>query len=318
MNRTDRLLGILLELQRHKRVRAEDLAARFETSKRTIYRDIQALSETGVPIAAQAGLGYSLVEGYFLPPVSFSRDEAIMLVLGANFMAGNFEPPYDEAARTAVAKIEAVLEPKTREQVESFRDSIFFAPHSPPVGHLARTVIPQLRSAVLERRRIEFTYHTRFRGSGRSEQRQRQADPYAMVNFGPTWYLIAYCHLREDLRSFRADRLSDLRLLDQRFERPAGFRPREEDDLPSRTIEAKVLFDREAAPWVRESMSYYATAVEDTKPGLLVTLRVRVEDEILHWILSWGSRARVLAPESLRQRLVEHARGVLRNYSSPE
>ena len=79
MNRTDRLLAILLEFQRKGARRAEDLAATFETSKRTIYRDIQALCESGVPVVAQPGVGYSLVEGYFLPPVSFSVDEATML-----------------------------------------------------------------------------------------------------------------------------------------------------------------------------------------------------------------------------------------------
>src|SRR6266545_780388 len=83
MNRTDRLLAIVLELQRKGARRAEDLAATFETSKRTIYRDIQALCESGVPVVAQPGVGYSLVEGYFLPPVSFSVDEATMLLRGA-------------------------------------------------------------------------------------------------------------------------------------------------------------------------------------------------------------------------------------------
>lgn len=311
MNRTDRLLGLLLELQRHKCVRAEDLAARFETSKRTIYRDIQALSETGVPIVAQAGFGYSIVDGYFLPPVSFTRDEATMLLLGARFMAHSFEPPYTEAAQQASAKIEAVLDPKMREDVDSFRRSIYFAPLTPPVGQTRRSFIPLLRSAVLERRRVQFTYHTRFRGPGRSEQRERQADPYAMVNWGNTWYLIAFCHLRQDLRSFRADRMSEVSLLEQRFDRPRQLPLHQDDDLHSRSIEARVLFENEVAPWVRESMTYYATAVEDSPDGLLVTLRVRVVDEILHWVLSWGAHARVLSPDSLRERVLDHARRLL-------
>lgn len=320
MNRTDRLLGVLLELQRHKRVRAEDLAERFETSKRTIYRDIQALCETGVPIVAQAGFGYSIVDGYFLPPVSFTRDEATMLVLGARFMAGNFEPPYTEAALQASAKIEAVLEPKMREQVESFRESIFFAAMTPAVGQPSRSSLPLLRSAVLERRRVQFVYHTRFRGPGRSEQRERQADPYAMVNVGNIWYLIAHCHLRNDMRSFRVDRMTQVAVREERFVRPDNFRSRQrnEDELDGRRIEARVLIEAETAAWARESMSYYATAVEETAEGdLLVTLRVRVEDEILHWVLSWGASARVLEPESLRARVRDHARRVLDQVPSP-
>src|SRR6185295_20274165 len=99
MNRTDRLLAIVLEIQAKKQVRAKDLAATFEVTKRTIYRDIAALSESGVPIVAIPGQGYSLVEGYFLPPLTFNSDEAIMLLLGADFVAQNFDAQYRSAAQ---------------------------------------------------------------------------------------------------------------------------------------------------------------------------------------------------------------------------
>src|SRR5215212_7956016 len=105
MNRTDRLLGLLLELQRKRRVRAEDLAATFETSKRTIYRDIQALSETGVPIVSQPGIGYSLMDGYFLPPLTFSGEEATMLLFGSSLVASYFDAQYRKASHAAGRKI---------------------------------------------------------------------------------------------------------------------------------------------------------------------------------------------------------------------
>src|SRR5581483_4511426 len=101
MNRTDGLLAIVLELQGRGRQRAEDLAATFETSKRTIYRDIQALGESGVPIVSVPGQGYSLMPGYFLPPLSFTTEEATMLMLGSDFMAQNFDAQYREAALSA-------------------------------------------------------------------------------------------------------------------------------------------------------------------------------------------------------------------------
>src|ERR1700712_5980948 len=109
MNKTDRLLAIVLKLQSSGGMRAEDLAAFFETSKRTIYRDIQALSEAGVPIIATPGQGYALLEGYFLPPLSFSSEEAIMLLLGAEYLARNFDDRYQGGARAAALKIEGVL-----------------------------------------------------------------------------------------------------------------------------------------------------------------------------------------------------------------
>jgi predicted DNA-binding transcriptional regulator YafY len=117
MNRTDRLLAIVMELQRHKQRRAEDLAATFEVNVRTIYRDIQALTEAGVPIAAMTGFGYTLVEGYFLPPVNFTTDEALMLILGSDMMQQNFDAQYQVAAQTASRKIEAVLPPSPRDEI---------------------------------------------------------------------------------------------------------------------------------------------------------------------------------------------------------
>ena len=109
MNKTDRLLAIVLELQGKGRQRAEDLAATFETSKRTIYRDVLALCEAGVPIISIPGQGYSLMKGYFLPPLSFTTEEATMLLLGSDFMARNFDAQYRLAAESASRKIGSVL-----------------------------------------------------------------------------------------------------------------------------------------------------------------------------------------------------------------
>src|SRR5690242_11660534 len=124
MNKTDRLLAIVLELQRRGRRRAEDLAETFETSKRTIYRDILALCEAGVPIISVPGQGYSLMKGYFLPPLSFTTDEATMLLLGSEFMAKNFDAQYHAAAEAAARKIEGVLPETLRADVQYLRSNI--------------------------------------------------------------------------------------------------------------------------------------------------------------------------------------------------
>src|SRR5260221_14708001 len=104
MKRTDRLLAIVLELQGKGRQRAEDLAATFETSKRTIYRDIQALGEAGVPLISMPGQGYSLMKGYFLPPLSFSSDEATMWFLARFFMAQNLRAIYAQRTKSHTQK----------------------------------------------------------------------------------------------------------------------------------------------------------------------------------------------------------------------
>lgn len=101
MNRTDRLLAIMLELRTCDFCRAEDLAEKFETCKRTIYRDMQALSESGVPLMAVPGKGYSLMEGYFLPPVHLKPEEAMTLLLGSGYIEQNLDREFQQHARTA-------------------------------------------------------------------------------------------------------------------------------------------------------------------------------------------------------------------------
>jgi predicted DNA-binding transcriptional regulator YafY len=314
MNRTDRLLAILLELQRKGARRAEDLAATFETSKRTIYRDIQALCESGVPVVAQPGVGYSLVEGYFLPPVSFSLDEATMLLLGADSASQNFDAQYRDAAASAGRKIEAVLSEKLRGEVEYLRGNIAFVTPASLASGKSASFLPQLRRAIIERRTIRFDYHTRYSQDGRDARNTREADPYAMLHYGGAWYLIGHCHLRESVRNFRLDRMAELRLLDKTFDRPPNFRLEEPVD-DQRNLKVVALFSPEAAPWVRESWSYYVDSMEEVADGLLVTMRVRVENAIFQWLFSWGAQVRVLEPESLRRRLMVEAGKILENYS---
>jgi predicted DNA-binding transcriptional regulator YafY len=313
MNRTDRLLGVLLELQRRKQVRAEDLAATFETSKRTIYRDIQALCETGVPIISQPGQGYSLVEGYFLPPLSFTVDEATMLILGSALAAQSFDAQYRDAAHSANRKIEAVLAARQRDEVQYLQNSIALVATETLTQATTSPTLSQLRRAIIERKTVRFHYHTRYPQNGSPARNTRAADPYGLVHYNGAWYLIGYCHLRQAIRNFRLDRMTKLTLLDQSFQRPANFsmEPPKEN---RRKLSVQVLFDAEATPWVKESRGFYITEMKETPYGLLVTMQLYSEDEVIPWLLSWGYHARVVEPDFIRKRVAEEAEKILKNY----
>jgi predicted DNA-binding transcriptional regulator YafY len=315
MNRTDRLLAIVLELQGKGRQRAEDLANTFETSKRTIYRDIQALGEAGVPLISVPGRGYALMKGYFLPPLSFSADEATMLLMGSDFMAQNFDAQYRAAAQSASRKIEGVLAEKLREEVHYLQNSIRFVSRGTTENDPEAEMLRQLRRAIIERTTVRFHYHTRHAQSGQSDQNTREADPYGLAHFFNTWHLVAYCHLRRGIRNFRLDRMDKLELLAKTFNRPGDFTLQERPRNTLGDIVVRALFDKEVVRWVRESRSYYTVGEEETAEGLLVTLRIRQESEILQWLLGWGSHVRVLEPESLRGRMVEEAERMLCNHS---
>ncbi len=316
MNRTDRLLAIVLELQGRGQARAHDLAAHFETSKRTIYRDIEALCEAGVPVVATPGQGYTLMEGYFLPPLSLTADEATTLLLGGDFVAGQFDAQYREAVASAGRKIEAVLPEQRRKELRDMRESVHVI--TPEGTQAPASLVPELlgtlRRAILDRRTVRFRYYGRYAGDAHAALGERNADPYSLVHVAGAWYVIAHCHQRHALRKFRLDRIERLTLTDDRFIRPANFRLPEEQHAHDRRVIVRVSFAGEAARWVRESRYFYIVAQEDTDTGLLVTLRVRREEEIIPWLLGWGRQARVLEPRSLRQRLAAEAAAVLAHY----
>jgi len=312
MNRTDRLLAIVLELQAHGWQRAEDMATTFEISKRTIYRDMQALAESGVPVVSEAGRGYSLMEGYFLPPLSFSSDEAVLLLLGADFMRQNFDRPYQRVAESAAAKLEVALSDRLRTAVADLKQSLHFVAMNPVVDPALTERLQHLRRAILERQRLRLMYVSRWRAEG-GESTEREVDPYALVSVDGVWYLSAYCHLRHDVRNFRLDRIDRLHVLPKRFTRPADFDigVRESD---MRSIRVRVWCSGTIARWVREEQPFFAVDYAEADGGLMVTFQVRQENDVLRWILGWGAQARVLEPDSLKAQIAVLAAATVQLY----
>lgn len=306
MNRTDRLLAIVLELQGRDRVTAEKLARTFEVTKRTIYRDIQALSESGVPVVSAPGQGYWLMEGYFLPPVSLTSDEAVMLVLGSEVMAQSFGVQYGAAAKSASRKIEAVLSQDVYNDVAYLKENVRFIPLDSKVLADVPGMLQTVRRAILGRQSLHLHYFRRAGGSGDTvgELTERTVDPHGLVHVGGAWMLSAYCHLRRAMRVFRLERIRQITVLPQTFTRQAGFSLNELHD-EGLTVTVELIFDNDVAQWVRERPVFYGGVYEDTPEGLRVTLSVKRPDETLFWILSWGAKVRVLSPESLRDRLRE-------------
>lgn len=298
MNRTDRLLAIVLELQRKGRQRAEDLAASFEVSTRTVYRDIQALSEAGVPIIAIQKKGYSLSEGYFLPPLHFTTEEALILALGSEFMGHNFDRQYRSAAQAAYRKIDAVLSDALRQDIAYLTTNIsFFAAN--PLDDQQLETLRLLRTAIAEHRTVRFQYARKIVAA--SDTTIREVDPYSLARLSNDWLLMGYCHLRQNIRVFRLGRMEQVRVLERKFDRPVNFKPDWIAASEQRPVEVTVLFDLEVAHWVQEARPFSVVSEETNAEGLLLTLRVRDERDIFQWLLSWGKHVRVIGPESLRR-----------------
>jgi predicted DNA-binding transcriptional regulator YafY len=211
MNRIDRLFGILLLLQTKKYITADKISDQFQISVRTVYRDIKALLEQGVPVSFEQPKGYFIVQGYFLPPVSFSSDEANALLIMEHLVSRFADKSILTNYTTALNKVKAVLKHSQKEKLELLNTSIKFQLNHEMLNsefdHLA-----DLQNAISGQCVIEIDYR-----SHNSESSKREVEAIGLVFYAYNWHLIAWCHLRKDYRDFRVSRIVKVRNLELPF-----------------------------------------------------------------------------------------------------
>lgn len=213
MRRADRLF-LLVQLLRAKGVvTAETLAAEVGVSKRTVYRDLRDLEDSGVPIEGEAGVGYRLQRGFELPPMTFTPDEIEALVLGARMVAAWGDPDLGTAARAALVKVEAVLPQALR---PALGEAALFAIER-PWSEDARQNLGILRSAIATRQKLHLVYV-----GGEGVSTERIICPVGLYFWGTKWTLAAWCELRGSYRNFRPDRIEALTALPDRWDADAG------------------------------------------------------------------------------------------------
>jgi predicted DNA-binding transcriptional regulator YafY len=297
MNRIDRLFAILLKLQAKKQLRAEDLARQFEISKRTIYRDVAALNEMGVPIISLPGEGYELMTGFYLPPLIFTPAEASALFLGAQLLIGQAAGQLPIVADRALTKLAAILPPNTKAQVDELTGIIQFILPADRFD-LDDAHLMTLQRAIVERRVVHVKYHSH----SQNEVTERDIEPQRLAYYNGAWYVSGYCRLRQGPRGFRVERIDDLKLKSERF------KARDLSPGAGPTIEVRVRFDRASVRWVRERQHYAYQREEPDPGGLIMTYRVGRFAELTPWLLGWGAQAEVLSPPELRHEIRQIAR----------
>lgn len=216
MRRADRLFQIIQLLRVRRLTTAADLAQELEISTRTVYRDVQDLIESGVPIEGEAGVGYRMRRGFELPAMTFTVDELEALVLGGRLVEAWADPDLGVAVRGAMKKIEGVLpEPL---QASMLRTALF----GPPARMTKQAPDPllHLRRAISHERWV-FLHYT----DGENRETERTVVPLGLYFWGKQWLLASYCLLRNDYRSFRADRIRDVTDLDPEPARLTGIDP---------------------------------------------------------------------------------------------
>ncbi len=213
MRRADRLFEIIQFMRRKELVRARDLADALEVSERTIYRDIQDLVTSGVPIEGEAGVGYVLKAGFDLPPLMFTEQEIEALVLGARIVESWADAKLATAASDVIAKVEAVIPERLRTYMAN--TALLAPPH-----HYMEEI--KFDSAELRRAlRSQLKVHFRYRDAA-GEGSERTVRPLCLAYFGPVWLLSAWCELRQDFRTFRLDRIDGFEVKADRFRAEPG------------------------------------------------------------------------------------------------
>ena len=209
MSRAARLLNLMQVLRRYRRpVTASTLAAKLSVSQRTLYRDIATLIAQGAAIEGEAGMGYVLREGFFLPPLAFDDEEIDALVLGLRWVCRNADPVLAQSAYEALAKIAAVLPKELREALES--DRIFAATdRAQPVTKID---VKSVRDAIRLSRKLEIVYR-----DGKDAATTRTIWPVALTFFNDVWLVVAWCEWRQDFRHFRTDRIESASLSAERY-----------------------------------------------------------------------------------------------------
>ena len=306
MNRIDRLTGMILLLQSHRVITAEQIAAHYEMSVRTVYRDLAALGEAGVPIVAEAGVGYSLMRDYHIPPVMFTEHEAAALFMSGEVTEQVADDSLRGALRSALLKVRAVLPRERQDHLNKLKKSVGVWISSPLKEEERRSLMP-LQQALVQRRCVALCYNA----GGRGEHSSRTVEPLGMMFYAREWHLIAYCRLRGDFRDFRLDRVVSWEVLAEVF---SGH-----EDFSVKTFLASVLNEQEATPVtvvfhpsvmdrVRREMMCPQVTEEPLADG-----RVRVEmvaysqEWLVGWLLSLGPQAQVLQPPELRATMHEMA-----------
>ena len=211
--RLTRLTSILIQLQSKRLLTANELAEKFEISKRTIYRDIRTLKQAGVPVLTEEGKGYTLMEGYRIPPVMFTENEANALITAEQLVRKNKDASLVKDYTDAIHKIKAVLRNNTKDKANLLSERILSAQNLENSRTSNNLSILQL--ALTNFNLVQIQYYSPYN----DETTQRTIEPFAIYTTQENWLLIAFCRLRKDYRSFRLDRIKSLLVLTDSFEK---------------------------------------------------------------------------------------------------
>ncbi|TDB66771.1 helix-turn-helix transcriptional regulator [Arundinibacter roseus] len=312
MNRLDRLTALLIHLQSKRIVKAQEIADRFEVSLRTVYRDIRTLELAGVPLLGEAGVGYSLVTGYRLPPVHFTRGEALSFVTAGKLVQALTDETTKTAFQSALYKIKAVLPATEKELVETVSSHIEVLdnPYLPQKRN-QNLNIERILNSITRKQVIQLSYIS----AANTEVSFRIVEPVGIYSRGPYWYLIAFCRLRNAYRNFRIDRVQSLESLSDHFSttHPSLHSFIEETSREKVLHKVILRIDKSAVHYLGDQHFYHGFVSQDEIGNQLqMTFLTESLNGLAHWFLLLGEVADIIEPVEIKT-LVQQKLDLVKN-----
>jgi predicted DNA-binding transcriptional regulator YafY len=298
MNSSERRLKLMLMLQQSKdRKTVQEFAEYFGVSKRTIFRDFNALQEINVPITWDKYSGYGVMPGFKIPPLMFSSHELATIIVGLNFVKSQVDARLVEDAKGVEVKIKNVLPDELKSFMGSLQSKTIVDPYlkfgseKKEGGNWYK-----ISSAISQKKRIQFLYEAK---SG--EKKTRKVDPYLLVFYQDHWNIIGFSHLRGDFRNFILDRIRNIEILEE------GFEPKKEksvEDLIFRfdgtSQKVEVLLDNEVYKRFKANLpAKNFKKLRENAKKIKVSFEVDNLAFVNEWLLQYGNKIKIISPDEL-------------------
>jgi len=302
MNRIDRISAILIQLQSRRVVKASNIASRFNISLRTVYRDVKTLEEAGIPIIGEAGVGYSIMDGYRLPPVMFTKEEATAFLTAEKFVEKLTDASTMANHKSAMYKIKAILRSSEKDLLEDIDSHIeVFKNRYHPVN-TGNDYIQTILNSIVNKNIITidyFAFHSQ-------ENTNRDIEPVGIFYIDSYWHLIAYCQLRKDYRDFRIDRIKKLYVTDELFtSQHPTLKAYIAQTAKEKHLETVVIKVEKEVYSRLDQQKYYSGFVSEKDLGecMEMTFLTASLEGFSRWYMMFGDRAKILSPDSLKDRI---------------
>ncbi|WP_447641747.1 MULTISPECIES: helix-turn-helix transcriptional regulator [Chitinophagaceae] len=311
--RFDRILGIFLQLQAKPLVTAHYLAEKFEVSLRTIYRDIKSLEKAGVPIYSEAGIGYSLMHSYRLPPTLFTREEALSFSTAEKLMHSFLDKKLASDFSSALLKMKAVLRLPEQQIVEEIDKNVIL--NRKQKDKYFNISVPDASSILLKSITSHKQVSIQYLKKGNDHIETRQLEPIGLFLNTGYWYFMAYCHLRKDYRQFRLDRIQHIQLTNEDFtlqHRELSYYLKKEEH-PTITHPITIKIPKSIASYLSWERDYFGfTKEKEEANDIIMEFACPTTTKgFIRWFTMFGDQATIVSPSSLREELEGFLQGQL-------